>query len=66
MLDSLFIAVVGIVAMMVLWVIVQKFWGHTFAEYTTDEDVMAGRTKCANCGCTTVCKNRTAEVHSAK
>ncbi len=56
MIDSLLIAIGGIVGLMVLWMIVQKLWGQTFAEYMGDEDAMAGRTKCGNCGCTTVCK----------
>ncbi len=56
MLNSLLIAITGIVALMVLWLIVQRFWGDTFAEHLSDEDVLAGRTKCSNCGCTTVCQ----------
>jgi hypothetical protein len=58
MLYSLLIAAAGIIGIMLLWVLVQRLWGHTFSEYVSDEDVMSGRTKCSNCGCTTACKNR--------
>ena len=58
MLQSLIIGVGGIIIMMVGWVLVQRLWGQTFSEHLVDEDVMAGRTKCSNCGCTTVCENR--------
>ena len=58
MLQSLIIGVGGVVVMMLGWLLVQNFWGKTFEEYLTDEDVMAGRTKCSNCGCSTICENK--------
>ncbi len=58
MINSLLIGIGGIVSLMIIWMVVQSFWGKTFSEYISDDDVMAGRTKCSNCGCTTVCKNK--------
>lgn len=58
MFESIIIGVGGIVLMMVAWMAVQRLWGKTFAEYMTDDDAMAGRTKCSNCGCTAVCQNK--------
>ena len=58
MLQSLLIAIGGVIALMLFWVLVQILWGRTFSEYVSDEDVMAGRTKCSNCGCTTACENK--------
>ena len=56
------IGIGGIVSMMIIWVVVQSFWGKTFAEHLTDEDVLAGRTKCGNCGCTTICENKKGQI----
>ncbi len=58
MFDSLIIAIGGIVGLMILWIVVQAFWRKVFAEHISEADVLAGRTKCGNCGCTTVCNNR--------
>jgi hypothetical protein len=49
---------VGIVGLMVGWMLVQSLWKKIFSEHVTDDDAMAGRTKCSNCGCTTICKNK--------
>ncbi len=59
MLKSLFIAIGGIVGLMLVWVAIQALWRKTFSDdYTTDDDVLAGRRSCGNCGCTTICKNK--------
>ncbi|MFQ5445559.1 MAG: hypothetical protein ACE5FF_01385 [Saprospiraceae bacterium] len=58
MLKSLIICAGGIVGLMILWVVVQSLWGKTFSEHLTDEDVLADRRSCGNCGCTTVCENK--------
>ena len=55
MIDSLLIAIGGIITLMIGWAVVQSLWGKTFAEYMEEEDALAGRTKCGNCGCTTAC-----------
>lgn len=58
MIESFIIAVGGIIAMMTVWVIVQMLWRRTFAEYLSDDDVLADRRSCSNCGCTTACENK--------
>lgn len=58
MLKSLLIAIVGIVFIAVVWGVVQLFWKKTFADYIHDEDVLAERRDCGQCGCTTACKRR--------
>ena len=68
MLTSILVGIGGVVFLMVAWMVVQNYWGKTFAEYMTDEDAMAGRTKCSNCGCTSICQNKqnqtTEDIHS--
>lgn len=59
--ESYSIGILGIVFLMSLWLIVQLFWKKTFADYVSDEDPMADRTKCANCNCTKACENKAAE-----
>lgn len=56
--ESYIIAASGIVSMMVLWIVIQFLWRKVFPEYTQDEDILADRTKCSHCGCTTACKNK--------
>ncbi len=58
MVQSLVIAIGGIIFLMIGWVAVQSFWRKTFADHITDEDVLAGRSSCSNCGCTTICKKK--------
>ena len=64
MLKSLIIGIGGIIALMVIWAIVQFFWKKTFSEYISDEDVLAERRSCGNCGCTSICKNKKMEIKS--
>ncbi|HFA49185.1 MAG TPA: hypothetical protein ENJ95_09225 [Bacteroidetes bacterium] len=62
MIHSLIIAAGGIIALMTIWAIIQFFWKKTFSEYISDDDVLADRKSCGNCGCTTsVCKNKGSE-----
>ncbi|PSL01704.1 hypothetical protein [Cecembia rubra] len=53
---SYIIGIGAIVAMMLAWVGVQSLWRNTFSENISDEDVLAERRSCGNCGCTKVCK----------
>jgi hypothetical protein len=62
MIQSLLIGIGGVIVLMLFWVVVQTFWGKAFSEYMSDEDAMAGRTKCSNCGCTTACENKNRPV----
>ena len=56
MIESLIIGIGGIVSLMVIWVLVQSWWRNVFSDNLSDDDVLAGRSSCSNCGCTTVCK----------
>lgn len=62
MINSLVIAIGGIITLMVMWALIQSMWGKTFSDYVEDQDVLAGRTKCGNCGCTTACNNRNSQL----
>ena len=62
MIQSLIIGIGGIVGLMLLWIVIQSLWRRTFRENIADDDVLAGRTKCANCGCTTVCELKGKEI----
>ncbi|MFT5165299.1 MAG: hypothetical protein ACI8P3_000523 [Saprospiraceae bacterium] len=55
MFESLIIGIGGIVSLMIIWITIQSFWRKIFAEYISEDDVMAGRTSCGNCGCSTIC-----------
>ncbi|MCR9286218.1 MAG: hypothetical protein NXI23_02390 [Bacteroidetes bacterium] len=59
MIKSLIMGIGGVVSLMIIWIVVQSQWRRIFSENLSEEDVLAGRTSCSNCGCTTVCKNKT-------
>lgn len=63
MIQSLLIGIGGVVGLMLLWTVVQTFWGQTFSEHLTDEDVMATRSTCGNCGCATACAIKKGKKH---
>lgn len=52
------IAVAGVVTLMVTWVWVQVYWKQTFSDQISDEDVLAGRNSCGDCGCGTACSKQ--------
>jgi len=58
MIGSYIIGIFGVVILMLIWVLVQSGWRKVFSDHLEDEDVMAGRTDCGNCGCTSSCKNK--------
>ncbi len=62
MIKSLIIAITSITALMMGWLIIQTFWKKTFREYVSDEDVLAERRSCKNCGCTKACINKTEKL----
>lgn len=57
MIQSLLIGIGGIIILMVAWMLVQMSWGKTFSEEISDEDVLADRRSCSNCGCSIPCNN---------
>jgi hypothetical protein len=63
MLKSFLIGAGIIAGLMILWVMVQTYWGKSFADYIDDEDVLAARGGCGNCGCMNACKNKTAKSY---
>lgn len=58
MIESYIIAIGGIILLMIIWIIVQVLWKETFYDQLSDDDVLAGRSSCGNCGCTTICSNK--------
>jgi len=58
MVKSLIIGIGFIVTIAVAWVLVQTLWKKVFREEYDQDDVLAGRRNCSNCGCTTVCKRK--------
>ena len=62
MIKTFLICVLGIVGMMLLWILVQTGWRRMFYDNITDDDVLAERRSCSNCGCTTICENKKLEL----
>jgi hypothetical protein len=58
MVTSLIIGVLGMVTLTVFWLIVQRHWANAFSDHISDEDVLAERSSCGNCGCTKFCENK--------
>jgi len=58
MFKSLIIGIVFIIAMGVFWLLVQVLWKHVFRDEYKEDDVLAGRRNCSNCGCTSVCERK--------
>lgn len=59
MMDTYIIGIGGVVGLAIVWVLVQKLWRRTFADYIADEDVLAERRSCSNCGCAgATCTNK--------
>jgi hypothetical protein len=56
MLSSFLTAMLGIVGLMIGWMLVQAGWRRAFADYVEEEDVLAERRSCGNCGCSTTCR----------
>lgn len=62
MLQSYFIGIIAIIGLMVLWVLVQANWKQVFRDEYADEDVLAGRSSCRNCGCTEACERKNKDI----
>ncbi len=54
--QSTLIAILVIVFLMVGWAVVQALWRRLFADQISDEDVLADRRSCGNCGCAGLCE----------
>ncbi len=57
MIKSLVIGIGLMVFLIVAWALVQTMWKNVFKDEYQEEDVLAGRRSCGNCGCGTVCQN---------
>ena len=58
MITSMIVGITGMILLMALWLLVQRQWGEVFSDQINDEDVLADRSSCGNCGCTTYCENK--------
>ena len=56
MIKSLIIGIGLTVVLVLAWVVVQFWWKSTFREEYLEEDALAGRRSCGNCGCVTACR----------
>jgi hypothetical protein len=55
---TLLYTILAITGLMVIWVGVQHLWRRTFADYIEDDDVLAERRSCGNCGCQQACPRK--------
>jgi hypothetical protein len=51
MLYTMSIAMGAVIVLMLFWILIQTIWRNVFRDYIQDEDVLADRRSCANCGC---------------
>ncbi|MCO6477306.1 MAG: hypothetical protein J5I94_11825 [Phaeodactylibacter sp.] len=58
MIGSFLIGIGGMIFLMIGWALVQSLWRKSFSDYISDDDVLADRRSCGNCGCTTICENK--------
>ncbi|MCB0593327.1 MAG: hypothetical protein H6557_18055 [Lewinellaceae bacterium] len=58
MISSFLIGIGGMIFLMAVWVTVQSLWRKSFSDYISDDDVLADRRSCGNCGCTAACENK--------
>ncbi len=58
MLTSFVLGATIIILLMIIWVFIQFGWKKIFSEHISDEDVLAERRSCSNCGCTTICEKK--------
>ncbi|TWO32256.1 hypothetical protein E1J38_010570 [Seonamhaeicola sediminis] len=61
MFKTLIIGISFIVTIAILWMLVQTLWKKVFKDEYYEDDVLAGRRSCSNCGCTTVCERKKIE-----
>lgn len=62
MMYSLIIGVGGVVALMLGWMAVQAIWKRLFHDQLADEDVLAGRNSCGECGCGVICQKKNSKT----
>lgn len=52
------IGMLTIAGLMLLWAGIQHLWRQSFSDSLTDQDVLAGRMDCSNCGCLSACEKK--------
>ncbi|RIV30398.1 hypothetical protein D2V08_14960 [Flagellimonas lutimaris] len=58
MIKSLIIGIGLTVTIVLAWALVQTLWKNVFREEYSEDDVLAGRRSCSNCGCTGFCERK--------
>ncbi|MER3318344.1 MAG: hypothetical protein RIB79_08625 [Allomuricauda sp.] len=66
MIKSLIIGIGLTVTIVLAWALVQTLWKKTFQEEYSEDDVLAGRRSCSNCGCTGFCERKEVNEGEAK
>lgn len=66
MIQSLAIGIGLTLGLVLLWTLVQASWKNVFREEYPEEDVLAGRRSCSNCGCTSICMRKEEELGKMK
>ncbi len=61
MIQSLIIGIGLTLALVLVWTFVQYQWKNTFREEYLDDDVLADRRSCSNCGCNAICERKKEE-----
>jgi hypothetical protein len=56
--QSLLIGMGLTLGLALVWTWVQTRWKDMFREEYSDDDALAGRRSCSNCGCTNVCERK--------
>ena len=64
MLNTIIISLIIVLGLMITWYFIQNLWRQTFADEISDEDVLAERNSCGNCGCQTTCQLETQEYET--
>ena len=57
MLSKYLLAIMLPPLLLIGWVVVQNLWRKEFGSPPGDTDVLAGRSDCGKCGCTTPCQD---------
>ena len=65
MLATYAIGVLGIGAVLAVWLGVQRAWARTFPDAAGDPDALAGRLGCYGCRCTGTCERGSARPGEA-
>lgn len=63
MVKSIIIGIIGITGLMIFWLFIQNIWRDQFSDMISDEDVLAARGGCGNCGCENICVNKQEKIN---